>query len=118
MSVFCGIPEVLIIALLALLLHMCKERRYTVVLIIAEKPSLARNIVQGIGQMQKRTGYYEGLGYIVTWAFGHLFTLYDINDYTGAASNARWNMDELPCFPESFRFPYRRREGHRRAFSR
>lgn len=74
------------------------------ILIIAEKPSLARNIVAGIGNMRKCNGYYEGLGYIVTWAFGHLFTLYDINDYTGSAPGAHWNMQELPCFPTEFKF--------------
>ena len=52
--------------------------------IIAEKPSLARNIVAGIGQMQKKNGYFEGCGYLVTWAFGHLFSLCDIEDYTGS----------------------------------
>ena len=74
------------------------------ILIIAEKPSLARNIVAGIGTMQKRTGYFEGQGYLVTWTFGHLFTLYDINDYLGVPSDARWKIDELPCFPKEFRF--------------
>lgn len=74
------------------------------ILIIAEKPSLARNIVAGIGDLRKFNGYYEGLGYIVTWAFGHLFTLYDINDYTGSAPGAHWNMQELPCFPTEFKF--------------
>ena len=74
------------------------------ILIIAEKPSLARNIVAGIGTMQKRTGYFEGQGYLVTWAFGHLFTLYDINDYLGVPSDTRWKIDELPCFPKEFRF--------------
>ncbi len=74
------------------------------ILIIAEKPSLARNIVAGIGNLRKCNGYYEGLGYIVTWAFGHLFTLYDINDYTGSAPGAHWNMQELPCFPTEFKF--------------
>lgn len=74
------------------------------ILIIAEKPSLARNIVAGIGDLRKFNGYYEGLGYIVTWAFGHLFTLYDINDYTGSAPGAHWNMQELPCFPKEFKF--------------
>ncbi len=77
--------------------------------IIAEKPSLARNIVQGIQQMnncslQKRNGYFEGGGYFVTWAFGHLFSLCDIEDYTGGDSGARWSMDNLPCFPEKFKF--------------
>ncbi len=74
------------------------------ILIIAEKPSLARNIVAGIGQMKKNNGYFEGLGYIVTWAFGHLFSLCDIEEYTGPTSDGRWSMENIPCFPESFRF--------------
>lgn len=74
------------------------------ILIIAEKPSLARNIVAGIGQMKKNSGYFEGLGYIVTWAFGHLFSLCDIEDYTGATVSGRWTMENIPCFPENFRF--------------
>lgn len=71
-------------------------------LIIAEKPSLARNIVAGIGPMQKKNGYYEGCGYLVTWAFGHLFSLCDIEDYTGMSG--KWSMEGLPCFPEEFKF--------------
>lgn len=74
------------------------------ILIIAEKPSLARNIVAGIGQMKKNNGYFEGLGYIVTWAFGHLFSLCDIEDYTGETSTGRWSMENIPCVPEAFRF--------------
>lgn len=74
------------------------------ILIIAEKPSLARNIVAGIGQMKRNNGYFEGLGYIVTWAFGHLFSLCDIEEYTGETSNGRWSMENIPCFPEKFRF--------------
>ena len=77
--------------------------------IIAEKPSLARNIVEGIQQMSgcslgRKNGYFEGGGYIVTWAFGHLFSLCDIEDYTGGDPSARWTLDNLPCFPDSFRF--------------
>lgn len=70
--------------------------------IIAEKPSLARNIVAGIGQMQKKNGYFEGCGYLVTWAFGHLFSLCDIEDYTGG--EGKWTMDNLPCFPDKFKY--------------
>ncbi len=82
------------------------------ILIIAEKPSLARNIVAGIGQMQKRNGYFEGCGYLVTWAFGHLFSLCDIETYTGGSSDGKqkWTMDNLPCFPETFRFELRKGE--------
>ena len=77
-------------------------------LIIAEKPSLARNIIAGIGriqkdEMKKKNGYFEGGDYIVTWAFGHLFSLADIEDYTGSTSS-KWSMDNLPCFPEEFKF--------------
>lgn len=75
------------------------------VLIIAEKPSLARNIMAGIGKMTKKDGYFEGGGYIITWAFGHLFSLADIEDYTGKTEEKpRWSMDNIPCFPEKFRF--------------
>lgn len=79
------------------------------ILIIAEKPSLARNIAAGIGTMQKRQGYLEGCGYLITWAFGHLFSLCDIEAYTpDAPARARWSMDNLPCFPEQFRFELRK----------
>lgn len=73
--------------------------------IIAEKPSLARNIVAGIGEMKKKNGYFENSEYIVTWAFGHLFSLCDIEDYSPLPSESRkWTLDNLPCFPEKFRF--------------
>lgn len=75
------------------------------ILVIAEKPSLARNIVAGIdSKMKKNNGYFEGSGYIVTWAFGHLFSLSDIEDYTGPTSTGRWSMENIPCFPEKFTF--------------
>ena len=75
------------------------------VLVIAEKPSLARNIVAGIGKMDKRNGYFEGSGYIVTWAFGHLFSLCDIEDYLdNGAEKTKWTLENLPCFPSEFKF--------------
>ena len=73
--------------------------------IIAEKPSLARNITSAIGNMKRNDGFFSGTDYIVTWAFGHLFTLSDIEDYPGYESvTGRWSMDNLPCFPEEFKF--------------
>ena len=73
--------------------------------IIAEKPSLARNIVAGIGEMTKRNGFYENKEYIVTWAFGHLFSLCDIEDYYGkSGEKVKWSMEGLPCFPKEFCF--------------
>ena len=91
-------------------------------LIIAEKPSLGRNIVDAIngignGTMQKKQGYYEGAGYVVTWAFGHLFSLSDIEFYSdpdfetkranGEAEKTRWTMEGLPCFPNKYNFSLR-----------
>lgn len=72
--------------------------------IIAEKPSLARNIASALGDGKKNPGFISCGEYLVTWAFGHLFSLCDIEDYTGTASNGRWNMEDLPCFPDKFRF--------------
>lgn len=85
-------------------------------LIIAEKPSLGRNIVDGINssstaKMTKYSNYFEGNGYIVTWAFGHLFSLADIEEYSDAPKNPqekqKWTMDGLPCFPQKFKFNLR-----------
>ena len=79
------------------------------VLIIAEKPSLARNIVAAIGNMTRRDGYFEGSGYIVSWAFGHLFSLADIEHYNPAPEGSNgWTLENLPCFPEKFDFELRR----------
>lgn len=89
------------------------------ILIIAEKPSLGRNIAAGIeyaisqaggsGKMTRRDGYLEGCGYLVTWAFGHLFSLCDIESYLPPERRSnRWTMDTLPCFPDEFRFELRR----------
>lgn len=77
--------------------------------IIAEKPSLARNIVAGIGKMDKKNGWFENDEYIVTWAFGHLFSLCDVEDYSPAPEGAKgWTMDNLPCFPQKFKFRLKR----------
>ncbi len=83
-------------------------------LIIAEKPSLARNIVAGIGQNSvRRDGYLECGDYLISWAFGHLFSLADIEAYAETPpktenGRVRWTMDNLPCFPKQFRYELRR----------
>ncbi|MBR2460530.1 MAG: topoisomerase C-terminal repeat-containing protein [Clostridia bacterium] len=88
------------------------------ILIIAEKPSLGRNIADaingmGLGAMSRGSGYMEGCGYIVTWAFGHLFSLADIECYTMGESyipgqtKVKWSMDGLPCFPQKYRYDLR-----------
>ena len=84
-------------------------------LIIAEKPSLARNIVAGIsGEMKKENGYFIGSEYIVSWAFGHLFSLADIESYSEKPTESRgWTLDNLPCFPKSFKFELKKADGKR-----
>ena len=75
------------------------------ILIIAEKPSLARNIVSAIGNMKRNDGFYSNDQYLVSWAFGHLFSLADIEDYEDTPpKEIRWRMDNLPCFPKKFKF--------------
>ena len=75
------------------------------ILIIAEKPSLARNIVSAIGNMKRNDGFYSNNEYLVSWAFGHLFSLADIEDYEDTPpKEIRWKMDNLPCFPKKFKF--------------
>ena len=86
-------------------------------LIIAEKPSLARNIASSIGANTKRNGYLEGGGYLVTWVFGHLFSLADIEEYAPRQDGKRgWTFDNLPCFPKEFRYQLRGDDGVKRQF--
>jgi len=74
-----------------------------IILIIAEKPSLARNIASSLGKMKKGDGFLADDKYIVTWAFGHLFSLADIEDYS-PNPDGRWSMKNIPCFPDKFQF--------------
>ncbi|MGN1401038.1 MAG: DNA topoisomerase [Bacillus sp. (in: firmicutes)] len=70
--------------------------------ILAEKPSVARNIADALQIKTKNDGYMEGEEYIVTWAFGHLLQLYDAKDYDEAM--ARWKMDNFPFIPSRFQY--------------
>ena len=83
--------------------------------IIAEKPSLARNIIAAIDpKMKKYDGYYSNDDYIVTYAFGHLFSLYDIEQYDPSYNEEQkksWTLDNLPFFPSSFKFGLKKDEG-------
>ena len=60
-------------------------------LIIAEKPSLARSIVSALGGTTKGSGFYTAGEYLVTWAFGHLFSLADVEYYTGGERGGKWS---------------------------
>lgn len=70
--------------------------------IIAEKPSVAKNIAEALNIKTKSNGYLEGKDYIVTWAFGHLLQLYDAKDYDPAMS--AWRMEKFPFIPQSFKY--------------
>ena len=75
------------------------------ILIIAEKPSLGRNIASAVGNMKSSRGFMQNDKYIVTWAFGHLFSLEDIEHYNPLPDGStKWTMQNLPCFPEKFDF--------------
>ena len=67
---------------------------------IAEKPSVARDIARIIGATSSRDGYMEGNGYQVTWTFGHLCTLKEPHDYTEHWK--RWSLSALPMIPPRF----------------
>ena len=67
---------------------------------IAEKPSVAKEIADVLGARTRRDGYYEGNGYQVTWTFGHLCTLKEPHDYTPQWKN--WSLSSLPMIPPRF----------------
>ena len=71
-------------------------------LVIAEKPSVAQSIAAVLGAKQRRDGYLEGGGYIVSWCFGHLAELADAAVYN--ADYAKWSLKDLPIVPYSYRF--------------
>ncbi|WP_318618458.1 type IA DNA topoisomerase [Priestia megaterium] len=71
-------------------------------LIIAEKPSVSKNIADALKIKGRQDGYFEGNGYIVTWAFGHLLQLYDAKDYDDKMST--WKMENFPFIPQVFKY--------------
>jgi DNA topoisomerase-3 len=72
--------------------------------IIAEKPSVAREIAKVFGATTKKDGYMEGKGYTFTWAFGHLLQLAPPQEYGFYG----WNMQNLPMLPQKFKLSIRK----------
>lgn len=70
-------------------------------LVIAEKPSVARDIARVLGCNKKEKTYLEGKDYVVTWGLGHLVTLADPEDYNKNYKD--WKMEDLPMMPESMK---------------
>ena len=83
-------------------------------LIIAEKPSLARNIASALNVRVNKEGYMENEKYIVSWAFGHLFKLRDVDGYVG--EKRKWSEVKLPFFPEKFEFELKNDSGIKKQY--
>ena len=70
------------------------------ILCVAEKPSVGRDIARVLGADTRHDGYMEGNGYCVTWTFGHLCALLDPNEYNEQWKG--WNLSSLPMIPTRF----------------
>ena len=75
-------------------------QQLNMIVCIAEKPSVAREIANILGAKQSHDGYLEGNGYQVTWTFGHLCTLKEPHDYTPMWK--QWSLSSLPMIPPRF----------------
>ena len=75
-------------------------KSHQMIVCIAEKPSVARDIARIIGANTQHQGYMEGNGYQVTWTFGHLCTLKEPHDYTPMWKT--WSLSALPMIPQRF----------------
>lgn len=82
---------------------------------IAEKPSVAKDIARILGATTSHNGYMEGNGFQVTWTFGHLCTLKEPNDYT--ENWKHWSLSALPMIPPRFGIKLIDDEGIKRQFS-
>jgi DNA topoisomerase-3 len=80
-------------------------------LIIAEKPSVARNIAEALDIRGRKDGYLEGEDYVITWVFGHLLQLFDAADYQ--EERRSWKLELFPFIPEEFRYKVKEKGGQR-----
>ncbi|MBO8161696.1 MAG: type IA DNA topoisomerase [Thermosipho sp. (in: Bacteria)] len=71
-------------------------------LIIAEKPKVAQNIARALNANQRHEGYFEGNGYVVTFAYGHMLALWDSVDYDPEMEP--WKLEKFPFVPETFKY--------------
>ena len=72
------------------------------ILVIAEKPSVAQSIAKVLGASVRKDGYLEGGGYLVSWCVGHLVGLADAGSYD--ARYAKWRYEDLPIVPDEWLF--------------
>ncbi len=78
-------------------------------LVLAEKPSVGRDIAKVLNCHQKGNGFFEGSNYIVTWALGHLVTLADPEAYDG--KYASWRIEDLPMLPSPLKLEVIKKTG-------
>lgn len=78
------------------------NRRMEIKLVIAEKPSVARSIAAVIGAKERKDGYMEGNGYIVSWCIGHLVELAKPDAYFDEWKT--WKYETLPIIPEKWKY--------------
>ncbi len=74
----------------------------SVQLVIAEKPSVARNIAAVIGAAEKQNGYWQGGGYLVSWCIGHLVSFAEAGQYD--EKYCKWRYEDLPILPQPWQF--------------
>ena len=83
--------------------------------VLAEKPSVGRDIASALGVKSRRDGYYEGRGYQITWSFGHIFTLKEPSEYD--LNYKSWSLSTLPITPNRFELKLIDDAGIRKQFS-
>ena len=84
------------------------------ILIIAEKPSLAKAIIKAVGGKGTFKDYYENDNYIITSQFGHLLELKSIGDYQKEPErDKKWTLEDLPYFPKKFEYKVKNDKGVR-----
>ena len=92
-----------------------KLKKENMIVCIAEKPSVAKDIARILGATNSHQGYMEGNGYQVTWTFGHLCTLKEPNDYTDMWKH--WSLSSLPMIPQRFGIKLIDDDGIKRQFA-
>ena len=85
------------------------------IVVLTEKPSVAKDIAHFLKATHRKDGYFEGAGYRVTWAFGHLVSLKEPHDYD--INFKRWSLDTLPIIPEKFSLKLINNSGVKKQYS-
>lgn len=85
------------------------------IVVLAEKPSVGRDLARVLGATSRHEGYLEGNGYMVTWAYGHLVELEEPESYDPALKS--WNLASLPFLPDPFKLKVSSAKGVKQQFA-